>query len=154
MVLTCYALLLLLPCCRDHAISAYTAAGLEVAVLGDSPLLPGVDAAAADAALMSCLMANERLLHRAVLKRPLSVLKYAMTLDGKIATGEGVREMVMVVAVGWVLGAGGRLKGGSRVQSWYLRPVPPVTRRGGGGHSTAKTMSFSPPPPSSHLNIT
>lgn len=79
--------LLLLPCCRDHAISAYTAAGLEVAVLGDSPLLPGVDAGAADAALMSCLTANEGLLHRAVLKRPLSVLKYAMTLDGKIATG-------------------------------------------------------------------
>jgi riboflavin biosynthesis pyrimidine reductase len=26
-------------------------------------------------------------MHRAVLKRPLSVLKYAMTLDGKIATG-------------------------------------------------------------------
>lgn len=56
-------------------------------MLGDAPLAPGVDADAADAALLSCLSANEALLHRAVLKRPLSVLKYAMTLDGKIATG-------------------------------------------------------------------
>jgi hypothetical protein len=49
-----------------------------------------VDPAAAEAALRACLSANEALMHRAVLKRPLSVLKYAMTLDGKIATGEGV----------------------------------------------------------------
>lgn len=75
---------------RDGAISAYTAAGLDVAVLGDAPLHPGVDAADADAALLACLSANEALMHRAVLKRPLSVLKYAMTLDGKIATGAGV----------------------------------------------------------------
>jgi hypothetical protein len=73
---------------RDHAISAYTAAGLQVSVLGDAPLQGGVDAADADAALQACLSANEALIHRAVLKRPLSVLKYAMTLDGKIATGK------------------------------------------------------------------
>lgn len=73
---------------RDHAISAYTAAGLQVSVLGDAPLQGGVEAADADAALQACLSANEALIHRAVLKRPLSVLKYAMTLDGKIATGK------------------------------------------------------------------
>lgn len=39
--------------------------------------------------LAACLAANEPLLHRAVLHRPLSILKYAMTLDGKIATSTG-----------------------------------------------------------------
>jgi hypothetical protein len=49
---------------------------------------------------MACLSANEALMHRAVLKRPLSVLKYAMTLDGKIATGgtAGVSEGSEVAA--------------------------------------------------------
>lgn len=79
---------------RNKAIAAYQAAGLQVSVLGETPLLPAAAGgpadceAAADAALTACLAANEALLHRAVLKRPLSVLKYAMTLDGKIATGE------------------------------------------------------------------
>lgn len=44
---------------------------------------------AAYQALGACLTANDALLHRAVLRRPLSVLKYAMTLDGKIATNMG-----------------------------------------------------------------
>jgi hypothetical protein len=73
---------------RNRAIAAYQAAGLVVSVLGEAALSPGPEAAAAaDAALAACLAANEALLHRAVLRRPLSVLKYAMTLDGKIATG-------------------------------------------------------------------
>ena len=38
---------------------------------------------------MACLSVNEALLHRAVLRLPLSILKYAMTLDGKIATNQG-----------------------------------------------------------------
>lgn len=58
-------------------------------MLGDTPLAPALPQHAADAALTACLTANEALLHRAVLKKPLSVLKYAMTLDGKIATAAG-----------------------------------------------------------------
>lgn len=73
-----------------------------MSVLGDAPLQPGVDADAADAALRACLAANEGLMHRAVLKRPLSVLKYAMTLDGKIATGEGG----CCAAALWAVGCG------------------------------------------------
>lgn len=60
-----------------------------MSVLGDTPVDPSLDPAAAEAALLDCLAANEPLLHRAVLKRPLSILKYAMTLDGKIATAMG-----------------------------------------------------------------
>lgn len=42
-----------------------------------------------DQVLYNCLKVNEALLHRAATKRPLSVLKYAMTLDGKIAASTG-----------------------------------------------------------------
>lgn len=37
----------------------------------------------------TCLLLQQALLHRAATGRPLSVLKYAMTLDGKIATSSG-----------------------------------------------------------------
>ncbi len=40
------------------------------------------------AALDACLAVNAPLLHRVVTKKPLGVLKYAMTLDGKIATAQ------------------------------------------------------------------
>ncbi|GIL89012.1 hypothetical protein Vretimale_16283 [Volvox reticuliferus] len=55
----------------------------------DSDDATAAAAAAAYGAMTSCLSANEALLHRAVLRRPLGVLKYAMTLDGKIATNLG-----------------------------------------------------------------
>ncbi|WIA34857.1 hypothetical protein OEZ86_013155 [Tetradesmus obliquus] len=74
---------------RNKAISAYAAAGLDVSVLGQALLHPSTDQETAESALRACLTANEPLLHRAVLKKPLSVLKYAMTLDGKIATAAG-----------------------------------------------------------------
>lgn len=65
------------------------AAGMAVDVLGEAHLGPDASDAAAALALRACLAANEPLLHRAVLRRPLSLLKYAMTLDGKIATQAG-----------------------------------------------------------------
>lgn len=43
---------------------------------------------AREATMRRCLSVNDALLHRAVLRRPLSILKYAMTLDGKIATAQ------------------------------------------------------------------
>jgi hypothetical protein len=48
----------------------------------------GADVPAA-AALAACQRANEALLHRAATGQPFSVWKYAMTLDGKIATRSG-----------------------------------------------------------------
>lgn len=54
----------------------------------------GIDAChasevAIDKTLRDCLSVNEPLLHRATTKRPFSILKYAMTLDGKIAASTG-----------------------------------------------------------------
>ncbi|GIL53284.1 hypothetical protein Vafri_8926 [Volvox africanus] len=70
------------------------ASAAATALTGGSGSFDSDDAAAAAAAaaygaMTSCLSANEALLHRAVLRRPLGVLKYAMTLDGKIATNLG-----------------------------------------------------------------
>lgn len=76
-----------LPHHRGAAIAALRAAGVTVDVLGEAP-------AAADPALLTATQlavwgANEALMHRAARRRPLSTLKYAMTLDGKIATQFG-----------------------------------------------------------------
>eukprot|EP00878_Enallax_costatus_P014789 GHUV01015477.1.p1 GENE.GHUV01015477.1~~GHUV01015477.1.p1 ORF type:complete len:312 (+),score=48.20 GHUV01015477.1:142-1077(+) len=124
---------------RNKAIAAYAAAGLDVAVLGEAPLAS--DPAAAEAALCSCLSANEALLHRAVLKQPLSILKYAMTLDGKIATAAGHSA--------WVSSAQSRAKvfemraasdavvvGGNTVR----RDNPRLTTRREGGHLSVRVV--------------
>lgn len=76
-----------LPHLRGAAIAHLRAAGVTVQVLGEAPC--SATPAEAEAALDACLAANEALLHRAVCRRPLGLLKYAMTLDGKIATHTG-----------------------------------------------------------------
>ena len=81
------------------------------------------------------------LLHRAVLHRPLSILKYAMTLDGKIATYTGHSA--------WVSGPACRARvfetrarsdcvivGGNTVR----RDNPRLTTRRAGGHQPARIV--------------
>lgn len=76
-----------LPHLRGGAIAALRGAGVAVSVLGEAPCSASQEQR--EAALDACLLANEALLHRAVTRRPLGLLKYAMTLDGKIATHTG-----------------------------------------------------------------
>lgn len=76
-----------LPPLRGRAVDALRAAGLSVDVLGDA--YGGVAGEDAAEAARACRRANEALLHRVATRRPFSILKYAMTLDGKIATDAG-----------------------------------------------------------------
>ncbi|BAY64387.1 riboflavin biosynthesis protein RibD [Calothrix brevissima NIES-22] len=62
------------PLVAGGGIARLRAAGIEVLV--------GVEEAA-------CQQLNEAFVHRILYKRPLGILKYAMTLDGKIATTSG-----------------------------------------------------------------
>jgi len=62
------------PLVAGGGIERIRAAGIEVVV--------GVEEAA-------CRQLNEAFIHRILYKRPLGILKYAMTLDGKIATNSG-----------------------------------------------------------------
>lgn len=68
---------------RGAAVAALRAAGLSVDVL--SPI-HAAQSVALSQALSAALRVNEPLLHRAATGLPFSVWKYAMTLDGKIAT--------------------------------------------------------------------
>ena len=83
----------------------------------------------------------QALLHRAALGRPLSVLKYAMTLDGKIATSAG--------HAAWVSCAESRARvfatrarsdavivGGNTVR----RDNPNLTTRREGGHKPVRIV--------------
>eukprot|EP00775_Hariotina_reticulata_P012021 gene12021-12166_t len=126
---------------RSKAITAYQAAGLDVVTLGEAPLAPGIDPAAADVVLNACMVANEGLLHRAVLKRPLSVLKYAMTLDGKIATAAGHSAWVSSPASRGVVfemraGSDAVVVGGNTVR----RDNPRLTTRRESGHLPVRVV--------------
>ncbi|KAJ9522755.1 hypothetical protein QJQ45_019833, partial [Haematococcus lacustris] len=70
-----------------HAVLLPTPAAVPTDVLGLSECT--ADEAHEASVLQGVLAANEGLLHRAARRRPLSILKYAMTLDGKIATEQG-----------------------------------------------------------------
>eukprot|EP00232_Nephroselmis_pyriformis_P006995 CAMPEP_0182889366 /NCGR_PEP_ID=MMETSP0034_2-20130328/21990_1 /TAXON_ID=156128 /ORGANISM="Nephroselmis pyriformis, Strain CCMP717" /LENGTH=452 /DNA_ID=CAMNT_0025022855 /DNA_START=185 /DNA_END=1539 /DNA_ORIENTATION=+ len=77
---------------HGRAIEVLAGAGVEVQVLGFNGSASGPEsdlAAAEEEAVLACLRVNEPLLHRTVTTRPFSVLKYAMTMDGKIATAQG-----------------------------------------------------------------
>lgn len=69
---------------RGKAIQSLRAEGLQVDVLGED-----IRTASIEDALKSCLVVNAPLLYRSASRVPFSVLKYAMTLDGKIAASSG-----------------------------------------------------------------
>ncbi|GLC48449.1 hypothetical protein PLESTB_000099000 [Pleodorina starrii] len=98
-------------------------------------------AAASYLAMSACLAANEALLHRAVLRRPLGVLKYAMTLDGKIATNMGHSAWVSspqsrALVFEMRARSDAVIVGGNTVR----RDNPRLTTRREGGHTPARIV--------------
>lgn len=126
---------------KGAAIAELRNAGVAVLVLGEAELAPNVSLQESQSALHACLTVNEPLLHRAVLKKPLGLLKYAMTLDGKIATTAGHSA--------WVSSPESRAKvfearsrsdavivGGNTLR----RDNPSLTTRREGGHQPARVV--------------
>eukprot|EP00884_Botryococcus_braunii_P000245 jgi/Botrbrau1/10220/Bobra.0362s0010.1 len=121
---------------RGQAILALQRNGVHVEVAGEVPA-----SAAVQEARQACLEVNEALLHKAAKGRPLGVLKYAMTLDGKIATSKGHSA--------WVSSSASRQRvfemrarsdavivGGETVR----RDNPRLTTRREGGHTPARIV--------------
>lgn len=114
-----------LPRLRGYAIAALQTAGIAVHVMSlenataDNPEL--------SSAWLAVLRVNEALLHRVALGRPFSVWKYAMTLDGKIASSTGHSA--------WVTGAaeverlGSSMYGSMALSLRYLRFASQVQLR-------------------------
>ena len=71
----------------QHVYQALQERGIDVTVLGIAPC--HASETEVQEVEMACLQTNEALLHRVVTRKPLSLLKYAMTLDGKIAASTG-----------------------------------------------------------------
>ncbi|WVZ75425.1 hypothetical protein U9M48_023476 [Paspalum notatum var. saurae] len=69
---------------RGKAIQALRSEGIQVDVVGED-----LQSKLFKEALKSCLIVNAPLLYRAAFHVPYSVLKYAMTADGKIAASSG-----------------------------------------------------------------
>ena len=131
---------------RGRAVAALRDAGVRVDVLGEftSRFTSAADERAASAVaegIARCRDANRHLLHRVATGRPFSVFKYAMTVDGKIATTSGHSA--------WVTGPAARQQvwaerarsdavvvGGTTVR----RDNPNLTTRRDGGHRPARIV--------------
>lgn len=125
--------------CRGLAIKELRQAGVCVDILKESVSLTNPDLV--EETWQACLAVNEALLHRVVSGKPLGVLKYAMTLDGKIATSSGHSA--------WVTSPPARAKvfdmrarsdavivGGQTLR----RDNPRLTTRRDGGHAPVRIL--------------
>ncbi|KAL0322295.1 UNVERIFIED_CONTAM: Riboflavin biosynthesis protein PYRR, chloroplastic [Sesamum calycinum] len=119
-----------LPHLRGKAVRALRSEGLLVDVLGED-----LQCKTVEEGLKSCLLVNAPLLYRASSRVPFSVLKYAMTLDGKIAASSGHASWISSKKSRTrVFDMRGRsdavIVGGNTVR----RDNPRLTARHGGGH--------------------
>ncbi|WPT17708.1 Riboflavin biosynthesis protein PYRR [Picochlorum sp. SENEW3] len=73
---------------RGKAVDALLSAGIHVDILQNTLSLSGLSQESIDR-LDIIYSSNEALLHRAALGKPMGIIKYAMTLDGKIAASSG-----------------------------------------------------------------
>ncbi|KAL3838545.1 hypothetical protein ACJIZ3_023136 [Penstemon smallii] len=115
---------------RGKAIGAFRSEGLVVDVLGED-----LHCKTVEEALKSCHLVNAPLLYRAAYRVPFSVLKYAMTLDGKIAASSGHASWISSkMSRSRVFELRGRsdavIVGGNTVR----KDNPRLTARHGGGH--------------------
>ncbi|XP_031260870.1 riboflavin biosynthesis protein PYRR, chloroplastic isoform X2 [Pistacia vera] len=115
---------------RGNAVRALRSQGLQVHVLGED-----LQSKIIEEARKSCLLVNAPLIHRATSLVPFSVLKYAMTLDGKIAASSGHAAWISSKkSRDRVFELRGRsdaiVVGGNTVR----RDNPRLTARHGGGH--------------------
>ncbi|KAL1088696.1 hypothetical protein V6Z11_D08G269200 [Gossypium hirsutum] len=115
---------------RGNAIRALRSQGLQVDVLGED-----MQSKLVEEARKACLLVNLPFVHRAASRVPFSVLKYAMTLDGKIAASSGHAAWISSkLSRNRVFELRGRsdaiIVGGNTVR----RDNPRLTARHGGGH--------------------
>ncbi|CAL5223291.1 g5780 [Coccomyxa viridis] len=127
-----------LPHLRGQAVRTLKAAGVCVDLLQPALAAQGQ---AAQQCLQACLKVNEALLHRAATGRPLSLLKYAMTADGKIACSSGHSSWVSCPdSRKLVFEARARsdaiIVGGNTVR----RDNPRLTTRREGGHAPVRIV--------------
>ncbi|XP_020110716.1 riboflavin biosynthesis protein PYRR, chloroplastic isoform X2 [Ananas comosus] len=125
-----------LPHLRGKAIQALRSEGIQVDVVGEE-----LQSKIFEEALKSCLSVNAPLLYRAAFRVPFSVLKYAMTLDGKIAASSGHASWVSSkLSRSRVFELRGRsdaiVVGGNTVR----RDDPRLTARHGGHHVPARIV--------------
>lgn len=122
---------------RGKAINALRSANTRVDVLGEQLRR----STAVEEALKACLEVNAPLLYRAAFKIPFSTLKYAMTLDGKIAASTGHAAWISSkMSRQRVFATRGRsdaiIVGGNTVR----RDNPNLTTRKDGGHLPARIV--------------
>ncbi|XP_017624149.1 riboflavin biosynthesis protein PYRR, chloroplastic isoform X1 [Gossypium arboreum] len=115
---------------RGNAIRAFRSQGLQVDVLGED-----MQSKLVEEARKACLLVNLPFVYRAASRVPFSVLKYAMTLDGKIAASSGHAAWISSkLSRNRVFELRGRsdaiIVGGNTVR----RDNPRLTARHGGGH--------------------
>ncbi|KAF7142587.1 hypothetical protein RHSIM_Rhsim05G0170800 [Rhododendron simsii] len=115
---------------RGNAIRALRSEELQVDVLGED-----LQSKTIEGALKSCLLVNAPLLYRVASQVPFSSLKYAMTLDGKIAASSGHASWISSkMSRSRVFELRGRsdavIVGGNTVRM----DNPRLTARHGGGH--------------------
>ncbi|XP_043805092.1 riboflavin biosynthesis protein PYRR, chloroplastic isoform X4 [Manihot esculenta] len=115
---------------QGNAVRALRSQGLQVDVLGED-----LQSKIIEDARKSCLLVNAPLIHRANSRVPFSILKYAMTLDGKIAASSGHAAWISSrKSRNRVFELRGRsdaiIVGGNTVR----RDNPRLTARHGGGH--------------------
>ncbi|GMI94186.1 pyrimidine reductase, PHOTOSENSITIVE 1 [Hibiscus trionum] len=121
---------------RGNAIRALRSQGLLVDVLGED-----MQSKLVEEARKACLLVNLPLIYRAASHVPFSVLKYAMTLDGKIAASSGHAAWISSkLSRNRVFELRGRsdavIVGGNTVR----RDNPRLTARHGGGHMPTRIV--------------